>query len=78
MTQEKMTQEEMLFDAEVKFNEILKKGENHNELVLLGKAGWEELFPEPGYWTFRHNDFPGIIVRWFHGTHYGRAFKTFC
>lgn len=69
--------DEML-KAEEAFNAILAQAKNHNHLALLARDGWEELFPDPDFWTFRHPNHPGFIIRWFHGTKSGRAIQTFC
>lgn len=45
------------------FKSVLEKVENHNTYILLGEAGFVELFPAETHTTWKHPDYPNQLIR---------------
>lgn len=60
-------------DAVEAFNEVLAMEQEDNVLSLLHSFGWREDCPDPEYWSFTNDQFPGVIIYWPHGHSRGYA-----
>lgn len=43
---------------------IVRKAPLHHGSIWLGRAGWEELCPEPRCLVFRHPEHKGVTIEW--------------